>query len=149
MEVKMNSLEEGEIRDSPELKNDKPEPSIKNSKAEFENMVEFYLASNPIVSQNRKTSELEIRFGTNSKIAKPISKIDYENVVKQLYSSGFTTNDSKGLHILRIQNEYYDIRKEITKISNIRAEIVGVDMIQEYCKSNSIQKLFDILSLKD
>jgi len=146
MEVKMNSLEEGEIRDSPELKNDKPEPSIKNSKAEFENMVEFYLASNPIVSQNRKTSELEIRFGTNSKIAKPISKIDYENVVKQLYSSGFTTNDSKGLHILRIQNEYYDIRKEITKISNIRAEIVGVDMIQEYCKSNSIQKLLDMPS---
>jgi hypothetical protein len=146
MESKKDSLEEGEIRRTPELRNDKPDSSIKNSKADFENMVEFYLASNPIVSQNRKMSELEIRFGTNSKVAKPISKIDYENVVKQLYSSGFTTTDSKGLHTLRINNEYYDVRKEITKISNIRAEIVGVDMIQEYCKSNSIQKLLDMPS---
>jgi hypothetical protein len=48
--------------------------------------------------------------------------------------------------MLRIQNEYYDIRKETTKISNIRAEIVGVDMIQEYCKTNSIQKLLDMPS---
>jgi hypothetical protein len=144
METKPNSLEEGEIRGP--LKNDKPEPSIKNSKVDFENMVEIYLASNPTLSQDRKNSEFEIRFGTNPKVSKPISKIDYENIVKQLYSCGFTTNDSKGLHMLRIQNEYYDIRKETTKISNIRAEIVGVDMIQEYCKTNSIQKLLDMPS---
>lgn len=124
----------------------KMEEKPKNAKVDFENMVAYYLASNPLLQQNRKTSELEIRFGTNSKSARPISKIDYENVVKQLYISGFTTNDQNGLHLLRIQNEYYDIRKETTKISNIRAEIVGIDMIQEYCKSNSIQKLLDMPS---
>ena len=117
-----------------------------NSKADFENMVQYYLASNPLLMQNRKTSELEIRFGTNRKSSQPISKIDYENVVKKLYSTGFHTNDAKGLHILRIQNEYYDIRKEMTIMSNIRAEIVGVDLIQEYCKTNSIQKLIDLPS---
>ena len=44
MESKKDSMEQGEIRESPELKNDNPEPSIKNNKADFENMVEFYLA---------------------------------------------------------------------------------------------------------
>lgn len=126
--------------------NNKPQSIVKNSKADFEHMVELYLASNPILMQNRKTSELEIRFGTNTKSSRPISKIDYENIVKKLYSTGFNTNDSKGLHMLRIQNEYYDIRKEMTVMSNIRAEIVGVDLIQEYCKSNSIQKLLDMPS---
>ena len=121
-------------------------PTMKDSKADFEHMVELYLASNPLLMQNRKTSELEIRFGTNTRSSRPISKIDYENVVKKLYSTGFDTNDVKGLHILRIQNEYYDIRKETTKISNIRAEIVGIDLIQEYCKTNSIQKLLDMPS---
>jgi len=117
-----------------------------SSSKDFEIMVAAYLASNPVMSQNRKTSELEIRFGTNSRLAKPISKIDYENVVKQLHAAGFTTDDPDGLHILRIQNEYYDIRAEKTKMSNIRAEIVGVDLIQEYCKTNSIQKLIDMPS---
>ena len=117
-----------------------------NPSKDFENMVAAYLASNPMVSQNRKTSELEIRFGTNPRLSKPISKIDYENVVKQLYAAGFTTTDSNGLHILRINNEYYDTRAEKTKLSNIRAEIVGVDLIQEYCKTNSIQKLIDMPS---
>ena len=127
-------------------KTQKNEPMVPNPSVDFEKMVSAYLANNPLVSHNRKVSELEIRFGTNSKQAKPISKIDYENVVKQLYASGFTTGDSDGLHILRIQNEYYDIRKEEKKMSNIRAEIVGIDLIQEYCKTNNIQKLLDMPS---
>jgi hypothetical protein len=112
----------------------------------FEKMVAAYLASNPVMSQNRKTSELEVRFGTNPRLARPISKIDYENVVKQLHASGFTTSDPDGMHMLRIQNEYYDVRSQATKVSNIRAEIVGLDLIQEYCKSNSLQKLIDMPS---
>jgi len=114
-----------------------------NTAKDFENMVSLYLASNPIVVKNRKTSELEIRFGT-SRYARPISKIDYDNAIKQLYAAGFTTTDPDGLQILRINNEYYDLRSETTKMSNIRAEIVGIDMIQEYCKTNSIQKLIDM-----
>jgi hypothetical protein len=31
-------------------------------------------------------------------------------------------------------------------MSNIRAEIVGIDLIQEYCRTNSIQKISDMTS---
>ena len=117
-----------------------------NPKVEFEQMVENYLASNPMNKSNNKSSEMEVRFGTNPKVAKPLSKIDYDNVVQKLYAAGFTCNNIDGLHILRIQNEYTDPRLGVTKISNIRGEIVGIDMIQEYCKTNSIQKLLDMPS---
>jgi len=118
-----------------------------NPKIDFEKMVENYLASNPMVqTSERKTSEMEVRFGTNPKVAKPLTKIDYDNVVQKLYAAGFTCSNIEGLHILRIQNEYTDPRLGITKIANIRGEIVGIDMIQEYCKTNSIQKLLDMQS---
>lgn len=118
-----------------------------NPKLEFEIMVENYLASNPMMqTADHKTSEMEVRFGTNPKVAKPLSKIDYDRVVQQLYAGGFQCSNMDGLHILRIQNEYTDPRIGTTKISNIRGEIVGVDMIQEYCKTNSFQKLLDMQS---
>ena len=60
------------------------EESVNNATKDFETMVAAYLASNPIRSVGGKSAELEIRFGTNSKQARPISKIDYENVVKHL-----------------------------------------------------------------
>jgi hypothetical protein len=45
--------------------------------------------------------------------------------------------------MLRIKNEYIESRTGLTKISNVRAEIVGLDLIQEYCKTNNIQKIID------
>jgi hypothetical protein len=127
-------------------KNPNEDSNKRNPKKELENMVDTYLASNPVISQNRSVSELEIRFGTNSKISRPITKIDYENVVKQLYNYNFVCDNPSGLQILRIQNEYIDTRTGITKCSNIRAEIVGIDLVQEYCKTNSIQKIIDMTS---
>ena len=122
------------------------EKEIKNPKKELEEMVKTYLDSNPLLRQNGKTSELEIRFGTNSKLSRPITKIDYENTVKKLYASGFSSVLAKGTQILRIQNEYVNPRTGVTQISNIRAEIVGIDLIQEYCKTNSIDKIMDTVS---
>ena len=110
----------------------------------FESMVSTYLASNPVSSHGGKTSEIEIAFGTNPKKSRSISKIDYDNVVKQFIAAGFTTEDPDGLHMLRINNEYYDVRTNKTKMSNVRTELVGINMIQEYCKTNSIQKLLDM-----
>jgi hypothetical protein len=120
----------------------------RQAKEQFENMVENYLASNPFSSSNgsNSVSEFEIRFGSNPKLAKPISKIDYDNVVKQLYSCGFKPQIEDGIHLLRINSEYLDNRSGITKMSNIRAEITGLDMIQEYCRTNSLQKLIDMPS---
>ena len=122
------------------------ETKIHDPKADFELMTEFYLASNPYVSTKQQNCEMEVRFGTNSKKSRPISKIDYENVIQYLYSAGFTTSDPDGLTILRIQNEYYNKTRGETHMSNIRSEIVGLDLVQEYCRTNSLQKLIDLPS---
>jgi len=118
----------------------------KEQKEGFESIVQHYLESNPLVRTDNKTSELEVRFGTNPKVARPISKIDYDNVVKQLYACGFTPENDEGIHMLRIQNEYTDVRTGQKKMSNVRAEIMGLDLIQEYCRTNSLQKLIDMPS---
>ena len=124
----------------------KPVRTSKQAKEEFESIVGQYLESNPIISTNNKTSELEIRFGTNPKVSKPINKMGYDNVVKQLYACGFKPENSRGNQILRIQNEFVDTRTGQIKMSNIRAEIVGTDLIQEYCRTNNIQKVIDMPS---
>ena len=132
-------------------KNGEREP---NSKADFDTMVEFYLASNPIINDKKRgVSELEVRFGTSNKrdkqcrhIIPPISKIDYDNVIRSLMAAGFSTPDPEGFHILRIQNEYMETREGETRISNVRAEVMGLDLIQEYCRTNSLQKLIDLPS---
>ena len=129
--------------------NTKPEPVVKTQeqkKEMFEEIVHRYLESNPLVKNSYKTGELEIRFGTNPKIARPISKINYDNVVRQIQGCGFSSSNSAGEQMLRIQNEYTDLRTGQIKMSNVRAEIVGSELIQEYCKTNSLQKLIDMPS---
>ncbi len=117
-------------------------PALGDNKKDFENIVKLYL-ENSSLRQNNKVNELEIRFGTNPKVSTPISKINYDNVIKYLYSNGFQIENKEGIQMLRIQNEYTDGRSGLTKISNTRAEITGSDLIQEYCRSNNIQKVID------
>ena len=117
----------------------------KNPKESLEKLIAAYLASNPIQRSDRKINELEIRFHSNTRKYRPLSKIDYDNVVKFLYSFGFKTDLPSGFHSLRIFHEFMDSRGKMI-MSNIRAEIVGLDMIQEYCRTNSIQKLLDMPS---
>jgi hypothetical protein len=131
---------------SPSEKTPDEQVQTKHLIEQFEKVIYNYLASNPMMKIDKKTSELEIRFGSNSKLSKPISKIDYDNVVKQLRSCGFTCKNEDGVQMLRINSEYIDNRTGATKISNIRAEITGTDLIQEYCRTNSIQKLIDMPS---
>ena len=120
--------------------------SQKEQKAGFENIVEQYLDSNPLLRTDNKISELEVKFGTNPKVAKPISKIDYDNVVKQLYAYGFVPENTDGINMLRINNQYTDPETGYKQISNVRAEICGLDLIQEYCRTNSLQRLIDMPS---
>ena len=117
-----------------------------NEKEELTKIINLYLESSPMYRTDQKVNEVEIRFGTNPYLSKPISKIDYDNVVKHLYSLGFTCSNTKGLMMLRIQNEYTDIHTGFTKISQMRAEIVGMDLVQEYCRTNNLQKLLDLPS---
>lgn len=115
-------------------------------KEDFEKMVGHYLENNPILRKDKKTDEFEIRFGSNPKLSKPISKINYDNVVKQLYACGFKAKNVDGTQILRITSDYLNAQTGERMMSNIRAEIVGTDLIQQYCKTNSIQKIIDMPS---
>jgi hypothetical protein len=131
--------------DEPQIKEHEDE-ARKKAKADFEKVVGQYLENNPILRSNKKVAEFEIRFGSNPKLAKSISKIDYDNVVNQLYACGFKTDNIDGIQILRVYSDYLHPQTGERTMSNIRAEIVGTDMIQHYCKTNSIQKLIDIPS---
>jgi hypothetical protein len=115
--------------------------TAKQKSEEFTQILHHYLESNPHIHNDRKNAELEIRFGTNPKIANPITKIDYDNVVKQLMSCGFVCDDIDGIQYLRIQSEFVDKNTGQTRMSNIRAEITGAAMIKQYCLTNDINKL--------
>jgi hypothetical protein len=92
--------------------------------------------------EDGKENEFEIRFGTNSFSGRPLSKIDYDNVVKQLLKHGFKTDLPNGSQYLRIN--YQDSLTDDRIMSNVRAEIVGSTMIQEYCRTNSIQTMINM-----
>ena len=83
----------------------------RNAKAlsqSFDEIVGHYLENctsvRNTIQTEHLTPELEIRFGTNSKVAKPISVVDYQNVAKNLLGNGWksTSHDMKGVQMLRI-----------------------------------------------
>ena len=123
---------------------EKEEQKDSEPKEGMDRVFQHYLASNPSIAVTRKKPELEIRFQGIS--GAPLTKIDYDSVIQHLYASGFTTTNPNGIHILRVIPEYIDDKTGMTKLSNIRAEITGVDLIQEYCKTNSIQHLLNLPS---
>jgi len=121
-------------------------PAIQqNAKKNFEKLVSAYFHKLTSVIRDKRNAELEVSFGT-TRHGRGITKMDYDNVVKHLYSEGFTSENPRGIHMLRINEEYVDPRSGENRISNVRAEITGIDLIQEYCKTNSIQKLLDMPS---
>jgi hypothetical protein len=118
----------------------------KSAKEQLNDLIISYLASNPMSRNDGKVNEVEIRFGSNTRKYKPITKIDYDNVVKNLFAAGFKIENPDGFHSLRISHEYINEKTGNYKMSNIRAEVNGVDMIQEYCNTNSLQKILDMPS---
>jgi len=101
----------------------------------LDKMINLYYTSNPF---ENKIAELEIRFGTKG--IKPLTKNDYDNVIKKLKSSGFQSDNENGESSLRIQTEYLD-RYGTFRESNVRIEINGLYQIQKYCKSDDIQQI--------
>jgi hypothetical protein len=113
---------------------------MNNAKDKLEILIDNYLASGPMARSDGKTNEVEIRFGSKN-TTKPLTKMDYDNVVKQLYRAGFKIENEDGLHSLRIFHESAD-----RKPSDIRTEIQGVDLIREYCNSNSLKTILNMPS---
>ncbi len=134
-------------------KNEDPK-TIQDARKNFNNMIKTYLESNPILKTGPKDfknedKELELRFGSNQQLAKKLTKIDYDNVIKVLYSCGFKPDNIDGIEMLRIRPQFTDKDTGYTKSSNTRTEIVGNYLIKEYCKSNSIKALMSLPSFND
>jgi hypothetical protein len=89
--------------------------------------------------------ELEAKFGTRG--IKPLTKIDYDNVIKKISVYGWTTTQPNGEHLLRIQSEFLDAKtgqfRTNANFDTFRVEIQGINSIQEYCKTNSIRIVND------
>ena len=109
--------------------------SPSNKQDEFNEMTKKYLDN--ILNTKDGIPELEVRFGTRG--VKYITKIDYDNVIQKLLSSGFSMLHSSD-YLLRIQNEYINAQGE-TRLSNIRTELTGLSNIQKYCDSNNLEDI--------
>jgi hypothetical protein len=107
------------------------------------NILSKFIIDNP--NTRSLSYELEAKFGTRG--IKPISKIDYDNVVKKLISLGYTTNNSQGTYTLKIQTESITTNdnqyKNINNIDRFRIEISGLSNIQEYCRTDSLKIVND------
>ena len=125
----MSSTKKEQINLEPSGRKESPQ-------TQFDNLVKLFWANNPFIKDINKNNELEVRFGTKG--IRPLTKIDYDNVIKKIKSLGFTSVNEQGNYMLRIQNDFLDQNSGRTKLSNIRAEIVGIEAIQEYCNSNDI-----------
>ena len=67
--------------------------------------------------ENHK-AELEIRFGTKG--IRPLTKNDYDNVIKKLKSSGFICDNPNGENSLRIQSMFLDNQvKNFIKLTKV------------------------------
>jgi hypothetical protein len=108
-------------------------------------LVKLFWGNNPYVYDAAKMNELEVRFGTRG--TKPLTKIDYDNVIRKLKSLGFRCQNESGTYMLRINNEFLDSTTGRFKQSQIRTEITGFLEIQKYCKSNDLATLLSDYSV--
>jgi hypothetical protein len=100
--------------------------------SEFEKIASHYLEG--LLDKTDGIPELEIRFGTRGNA--PTTRENFDGVIQKLLSAGFTFM-KKNAYSLKIQNEFIDQKTGQTKLSLIRAEIHGINDVQNYCKTNT------------
>ena len=110
----------------------------------FNKLVKMYFDLNLYrVAPKQGNNELEVRFGTKDiRDIKRLTKNDYDNVVKVLKSFGFNTTNPVGTPSLRIRSEFLDSTTGRFKMSDVRAEIDGINAVEIYCKSNDIKEVY-------
>ena len=110
---------------------------------EFSNIIKHYLEG--ITDSTDGVPELEIRFGTRGNPG--TTRENFDNVLQKLLSSGFSFM-KKNAYALKIQNEFIDQKTGQTKLSLIRAEIHGINEVQNYCKTNMPDEKYVIFTQK-
>ena len=134
-EVPLDIFQE-EIEENPKGREKVKEPPQK----QFDGIVRKFYSMNPYVFSKQSVYELEVKFGTKG--IKPLTRNDYDNVIKKLKSLGFVTSNNIGEYYLRINCEFLDPKSGKFKLSEIRSEVSGLHNIQEYCKNNDIKEIY-------
>ena len=117
--------------------------SVVDKQSEFAKIVSHYLEG--ILDKTDGNPELEIRFGTRGN--GPTTREHFDGVIQKLLSSGFSFIKKNG-YSLKIQNEFIDQKTGQTKLSLIRAEIHGINDIQNYCKTNTPDEKYVLFTQK-
>ena len=113
-----------------------------SSQQQFDNIINKYLEN--VTNRGDGEPELEVRFGTRG--SKSITKIEFDNVIKKLKSSGFQMGTNN--HTLKIQTEFLDKKTGEVKDSNVRVEVNGIYNIQKYCNTNSLKDVSPVFNQK-
>jgi len=114
-------------------------PKPINNEKEVIKLLTTYL-TNVTKEGDNEQLELEVKFGTiGGAVNKKITKINYDNILKQLLSHGFVVDTNE--YLLRIQCEFTDLKTNKTRMSNIRTEINGLHNIRRYCQTNRIDTI--------
>ena len=111
--------------------------------SDFTRVVSQYLEG--LLDKSEGIPELEIRFGTRGNA--PTTRENFDGVLQKLLSSGFTFM-KKNAYSLKIQNEFIDQKTGQTKLSLIRAEIHGINDVQNYCKTNMPDEKYVLFTQK-
>ena len=95
----------------------------------FSSLVDTYLES------EKTNDELEVKFGTKHRGA--LTRIDFDNIIRNLKSKGFTGVRATGSYRLTIQSSFIDKRTGDVKMSNIRVEVPSLSNIKKFCETNN------------
>jgi len=115
-------------------------------KKDLQQMLMHYLAH--LMGHEKKghrtfmNEELEVRFKPHNK--QFFSKNDYDNVISRLMACDYKCKNPSGLNMLRIQTQYKSDSGDL-RMSNIRTEMCGSDVIQDYCKyDDNLKKILEM-----
>ena len=107
----------------------------RNDKSKLlDNLVFDYIQYEIDTPGDHINKECEVRFCT--KQDRSMSKHQFDNTISKLKSYGFTSDNVNGDNMMRISMDNTD-----KKIGNIRLELVGEHMIQNYCRNENLLNL--------
>ena len=110
--------------------------TIKNNNPTLTELIRLYYERSKLKTGSLN-HEVEVKFNK-------INQIDFTHVIQKFKSLNFTSNNEVGSYFIRIYNDFLDPKTGKSKMSNtIRTEINGFHAIQEFCKTNDIQKLLN------
>lgn len=111
----------------------------KNKNDQIDELFKIYCISKPNsgYASMSNNHEFEVKFNT-FRNSKKISKKTFENVILNLKSFGFKSDNETGEYMLRMQNQFLNKKTGTFMDSNTRVEILTLQGIQNYCNNERL-----------